>query len=213
MTWMEDEEETPQPAAEKRRGVGNTSREALLRELNALKITASLRQEMRFVLSIVSWSVLVPLDLAMTAIQAGKKHADRTRGKSKHTLGPPHPHVWRSFLTAVIKKAESLATRPTLLDTVKTYLHNFSANPARHIFYVAQARAKEIKNQMVVVNWSLSKLLKDGPEVDTAILQIMEAVGGDVRPGTSPATPMDRRLQTDIDVLSAQLSKGQGKGQ
>ena len=129
-----------------------------------------------------------------------------------YKYGPPHPQVWKKILEIVVTKCAALADPPASLDGVREYLTNYLKKPAAHIFFIKQARVKEVKEDKCLICWSVSPLLDSPSAVDKALLMSFEAIGADIRPGTAPPDPMERQLQRDIDNLSRRLGKGKGKG-
>ena len=216
MTWMslEDDTTSGKPSA-KTRAVGNSDKDVLITQLNHLKLTAQLKQEVRLLMSAVFWVALVPLEIAKPAIDTAKKFADKTRGVSKHNLGQPHPQVWRALLNTMITRIQATTVGQELkqyLDVLVHYYGEFTKDPLRHMCFIKQARVREVKDGKATVHWSLPTIAENAPEIDRAIMECMVAVGGDVRAGTVAANPMERKLQQDIDSLNARLGKGAGKG-
>ena len=157
---------------------------------------------------------MLPLDMVAPGIQAAKKHADQTRGQSGHKLGPPHPHVWRALLLHWVRAAEGLKNPPTAaIAKLKAYCEDYCKVPQNHLMFIRQARAKEVRDEKGVVHWMLSPMLGDElVEVDKAIMEVVGAIGGDMRPGTAPPCPLERNLQKRADHLADRLGGGKAKG-
>ena len=217
MTWL-PEEETPEIAKAKApRASLHQSKEEMENDLLSTKAQLKCLQGNRLLMSAVFWSVLLPLDMVKCGLEAAKKHTDKTRGVSNHNMGPPHPHVWRSLLLHWIRAAQALDKKDLEKDIqiLVTYSQQYSRVPEHHHLYIRQCRAKELRNDKGMVNWAISTLMgAEGPVVDKALMSVLAALGGDCRPGTAPACPIERKLQSWADNLTERLGgkKGGGKG-
>ena len=101
---------------------------------------------------------------------------------------------------------------PGQIKILMDYYDAYTKNPPKHLLFIRQARVRALKEDKALLNWSLSPLYKDHTEVDKALIETLEAIGGDIRSGTAPPDPMERQLQKDIDALAKRLGKGKGKG-
>ena len=70
------------------------------------------------------WTVLLPLDFVQPALEAARKHNELTKGRSKHGLGPPHPHVWLATLKMLLKEAKEkcAVVAATEIQVVENYV-------------------------------------------------------------------------------------------
>jgi len=91
MAWLDADTPVASSETSERRAVGNSNKEDQKIRLNGMKCTARLLQQMRLVLSICFWSVLLPFRMGEAALQGVNAHADATRGKAMHRLAPPTP--------------------------------------------------------------------------------------------------------------------------
>ncbi len=217
MEWIDGETDVP-AMARKVRAVAaeGQTQEALERELNTLKMNAHAAQTNRLLMSGVFWSALCPEALGQKALAAAKQHGDSTRGVSRHNKGPPHPHVWLAFLRSVLleaKKNNDLEGETgAAIQVIQEYVDAYVKVPAQHMYFISQARVKVIKDEKVVVNWALSRLLEAPHRVDQALMRVLGMLKCDVRAGTAAASPIERQNQVYIEKLNIALGKGQGKG-
>jgi len=155
---------------------------------------------------------LTPLALVQPGIDAAKKHSELTKGKSRHGLGPPHPHVWRAVLQAIIQAAkaleqETLAKVSPSIEVLEAYAKAYNEVPGKHLFFIRQARAKKLDNGMGLLSWQVSSLMENPSSVDRALITVLEVLKGDVRAGSAPPCPLERSNQKRIEVLLKRLGK------
>ena len=215
MQWMGEEEgDADMPASAKVRVVEKTgSKEMLENELNQLKATASLLQRMRLCMSVCFFTVLVPLEFAATALAAAKSHANKTKGVSMHKLGPPHPHVWRAVLMQILAATQANTEQAAVQakNIVQDYMDQYLKDPAKHLFFVRQARVKELKQGKALISWQLSSLLDVPAQIDRALICLFETVEGDIRTGTAPPCTLERANQKRLEEVIKLLEKMNGK--
>ena len=216
-TWLNDDETSGSVAPPAtRRAVGGTNKEQLTRELASLKLQANTAQKERITASIGMWSVMTPAELLEKPIAIAKKIATDHKGKSKHNFGSPHIQVWRSVLKNMVIHAEAkLLMQQTYdekmieraLDRVKKEIEMFEADrPEDGHKHIRQCRVKTCKDETkALLHYALSHLVEDMRGTDLAMHVILDFLGGDVLPGSAPASELERQCQRNIDDVKAQL--------
>lgn len=198
--------------------VGATNQEDLMDQLNNRKLEAQLAQQIRTVMSACLWTALLPIAMIQPALDAAKSHADRTRGVSGHSLGPPHPHIWKAMLETIVASAKEFhaKTPSKVIEDYRSpllkYMEAVMTNPANHMWFIKICKAKELTDKKGLISWQLSTLYEESVKVDQSLMKSFEVRGADIRSGQAPAGPLERNVQAQIDTLNSRLGKGGGKG-
>ena len=215
--WMDgDAGEPAGPALQRtaRRAVGSSTKEALTRELQSLKMQAWNAQQTRLNASVGMWTIRVPFALVKAPLAVAKDFATKHKGQSQHKFGSPHVQVWRSFMVSLIthaKNAEKENKNEKLEDAINTMnvaLSTFETDgPKQGHKHIRQCRIKQCREETQgLVHYALSPLLENPRKVDMAIHLAIEAVEGSVLPGTAPPNELERQVQINIDAVKAMLA-------
>lgn len=200
----------------KTRIVGGSTKEELENQINSHKIQAKLLQGLRLTLSCLFFTCMLSLPLVEEGIAEARRHGELTRGKSSHSLGPPHPHVWKALIAMLLREAKAKLEKAdqeakNAFPIIENYYRCFVEKPSRHIFYIRQARARKLANGEGLISWQVSTLLDKPAEIDRSLIALFELIGGSIRTGTPPPCPLKRKNQKLIDQLQEQLDKLTGK--
>ena len=98
------------------------------------------------------------------------------------------------------------------IKEIEDYRQAFEADPSAHHVYVRQARVRQLKDNKVLISWSVSPLHERAQQVDKSILGVFKALGCDIRTGAAPPLPLERKMQEHIQELSRALGHDKGKG-
>ena len=90
------------------RRIGNSTDESLKRESNVIKAALANAQQARILASATMWTIRLPSAILADAVKTGKEFAEAHKNQSGHKHGPPHLHVWRKTLAAIVHAAESI---------------------------------------------------------------------------------------------------------
>jgi len=190
--------------------------EALTRELNTLKLVSNTAQKQRLTMSIIVWTLLVPIALVESAIKAAKQFGDANRGTSKHGKGSPHVHVYRHFLTSLLDLSKDAVKQATgqveehcnqAIKIVSAHLEAFiQSGPKKGYFHVRQCRARTTRNESKgILIFEVSQLLENPRDVTLAIVFLAEYLGSEVLEGTEAMSDLERAAQKDIETIQAAL--------
>ena len=213
---MDDDAEDKKEAAPaaKRAAVGMTETEDKEERLNLMILAIQTAQKQRMLEACAWWTLICPIELIQPGLNVTKEHAKQTKGMTGHKMGSPHIQLWRTFLKTLINHAEKLPAEPDHreeIETVKLHLQQFEkAGPQSGHLFCRQARAKTLKDPTkAIFHYALSPTMAPDAahKTDCAIHRLMTALKCEVKPGTSPPSLAEIKLQRSIDQLKLALGK------
>jgi hypothetical protein len=179
------------------------------------KILSMQSAQMIRLLQATAWhSYIVTPVVIQSAAETNQKHADKTRGQSGHSLGPPHVQSYRSLLQKLIQlwepKVTDDQTAKAHLRKLKEHLKAYElAGVSQGWQSIAQLRVRVTKQNQGILNYQLSTMLtpQDRYDIEHALAAALIGLGGEVRPGGPPRSDMERKLQAQIDDIKTLLAK------
>jgi len=209
----EEEEVLTMPAKKEKRG--GSDREEKMSRLNHMICTIQNLQLTRQQSAVAWWAVELDATLTKKGVEAVKKHAEETKGVSNHGKGSPHIQGYRGFMRSVLKKMRDMNWDNAQIELIAKHITDFEeAGAELGHYFVRQCRFRILKNQdRVLVMYALSSLIEPGLafQIDTTLHKVWAAVKGTIRPGSSPPSQAEKKLQQDIDALKAELGIAKAK--
>jgi hypothetical protein len=123
-----------------------------------------------------------------------------------------HVQGYRAFLAKLITMTEPKAIEMndlTHLNHLKEHLKNYESKGVEQGWEsIDQFRARLTKEGQGVLNYQLSSMLEpsDRHAIEVALASALKLLGSEVRPGAPPRGDAERKLQTSIDELKAQIA-------
>ena len=181
------------------------------RELDILKQVSNLSQKIRFLASIMCWTIMLPASILEPSITAARTFGQENKG-IKHNKGSPHPMIWRITLMNLLGKAHAQAEKLEgdakkhlieAITTVDQYYKKFIAHgPKKSYMFIKQCQVRTTRDEAKsILKFETSPMVEDSRTLQMAIIFVIEALGGQVLEGTEASTDLERRLQSHIDVL------------
>ena len=103
-------------------------------------------------------------------------HAKSKLGNGSAGLDGIPPHVWKAVLEKILSVTQE-ATEESVtkaVQSIKTFTSQYCSALAKHLFYIKQARVKELRDEKGLISWQLSSLMSNTAEVDRALIVLLE---------------------------------------
>ena len=219
--WLEPDQDQDQEVGHrpKVRAVGSSDRDALMREYQHSILSAQTAKSAREALGAMH-NYLTPLAVVSESIKVHKDHNARTQGQSGHKLGPAYLHGYRVFIRKLI--AEAKAKKPTpesefkdsyngMIELLEGHLEEYSnAGTVRGAKFINVFKVRDTREGLGVLTFQLSTLIEPTRrfQLETAIVGLVEHLGGELKPGPAPRSDAERKHQNNIDTLKQLLNIG-----
>ena len=203
------------------RAVGSTDKDALLREYQHGVLTAQNSRDCREAKS-QQHAYLLPRELVLDSIATHKEHDEKTRGQSGHKMGPAYLHGYRVFIRKLAqefkaKKASAEAEvkdpqkHAEILTTLENHLQEYTTAGAKKGHKIISIfKVRESREAVGILNFQMASLMEPAHRhrVECAIVEAVEHLGGDPKPGPPPRSDAERKHQANLDNLKGMLGIG-----
>ena len=171
--------------------------------------TAQNLQQTRQLSAIAWWAVMCPSELLTHSMTVIHRHTEKTKGKSGHKYGSPHVQAWAQFVQTMLAAAKKMAIPDSDVKPLQDHLDAMQkAGPEMGHHWTRQCRIKKLKDEKtMMLFYGISSLQSpaDAHACEIVLHALIKKLGCDVKPGTSPPSLVEKKLQLDIDNLKKEL--------